>query len=133
MPSNGKPTLKWLSDDSGNSDRAKRSKKHEQRIATKLGGKRYKASGAERWSKWDKKTARGDISTPTLHVEHKRTDRLSMSLKREWLDKVMAGARDQCKDPAMVLTFEDPDGKNPQDWVLIPMDVLLRLMEKETL
>lgn len=118
-----KPKL-WENQNYG---KVQKSKKHENRVARELGGKRLPRSGANRWSKWDKATANGDIAVPEIHVEHKRTEKDSMSLKREWLEKVTIGSRAQAKEPAMVLTFEDATSF-PQDWALIPLDMLKQLL-----
>jgi hypothetical protein len=124
----GRPP-RWLTDTTGTKDRFRRSKKHENRIGKALGGRRIKRSGGARWSGSDKNTDRGDISTPELHVEHKRTDKASMSLKKEWLDKVRAGAsRTIAKDPAVVITFEDPIKHTCDDWLMIPLSVARRRM-----
>ena len=124
-PKRGEP--QWLNDPHGNRDRARRSMKHEDRIAGKFpGGRRYPRSGGQSWSKRDHKTTMGgDVGTPNLHIEHKRTDKASMSLKLEWLEKVVEGAKRQMKDPALVITFEQP-GRPPEDWIMVPLAVALR-------
>lgn len=109
-----------------NKDRFRRSKKHESRIATALGGKRLPRSGGLAWSKHDSTTAGGDVQTAIEVVEHKRTEKKSMAVQLEWLHKVAAAAKRSLKDPAVVLTFED-GLKQPEDWVLIPLDVYTRL------
>lgn len=125
------PGPKWLLDGSGNRDRAKRSNKAERRVASSLGGRRIARSGAKQWSSGDYKTTdRGDIRTPLLHVEHKRTDRESMSVKKEWLDKVSKGAARVDKTPALVLTFEER-GKPPSDWILLPLEVAAKKLGVE--
>lgn len=107
-------------------DKVKRSKKHELRIATSVGGRRLPASGGRPWSaRWDPTTACGDVTTKKLHIEHKMTDRGSIGVKQEWLDKVSDGARRVGKDPAMVLTYE-ARGRSASDWLLIPLDVAKR-------
>lgn len=70
------------------------------------------------------------MSTPDLHVEHKRTDKKSMSIKREWLDKVKEGARKFGKIPALALTFENPAKPQspPEDWILLPMSAVQRML-----
>ena len=122
------PKPKWLTDDHGNHDRARRSRKHEQRIATAMGGRRIARSGGKAWSRWDKTTDQGDIKTPIFHLEHKRTDKDSMSVKKEWLDKVSDGAQRVGKDPGVVITFEDPVKGKVEDWVLVPLAVAKRRM-----
>lgn len=62
-----------------------------------------------------------------LHVEHKRTECKSLSLKRAWLDKVSQGAKRADKDPAVVITFEE-DGHPSEDWILIPLSVAQRVL-----
>jgi hypothetical protein len=121
-----KPQLKYLDPNYG---RYKRSQKHEQRLGKRLGGKRIPRSGGMPWSKWDSTTANGDISVPKMHLEHKRTDCASMSVQKEWLTKVSEGARRTGKDPGVVITFEKR-GSEPDDWVLIPLEVLERLLKK---
>lgn len=120
--------LKWLEEP--NNDRARRSRKQEDRIAKKLGGRRLRRSGGSQWSKYDRSTDDGDITTPVFHVEHKRTDNKSMGVKKEWLDKVREGARKFGKDPALVITFEEPSKPSvpPEDWILIPLDVARRVL-----
>lgn len=128
MDEREKFTPKWLANESGNRTRAKRSNTAERRVASALGGKRIARSGAKSWSASDYKTTdRGDIQTPLLHVEHKRTDRASMSLQREWLEKVTAGARRTDRAPALVVTFDQPH-QPPQDWLMLPLEVARRLL-----
>jgi hypothetical protein len=123
-----KPSPKWLSDEHGNKDRARRSNTHERRVAALLPkGKRLPQSGGRKWSKNDGNTSRGDVQSVHFLVEHKRTDLLSMSLKREWLEKVRGGAARILRDPAIVVTFEYPSGRC-DDWIMVPLDVARRRM-----
>ena len=117
------PRLKYLD---ANYGQVKRSKKDEERIAEELGGERLARSGAHQWSKHDFKTARGDVITPRLLIEHKETARKSMSLKREWLEKVTEGALDVSRDPAVVITFMD--GRKREDWMLVRLEDFKRYM-----
>lgn len=119
-----KPKLRYLEP---NYDRYKRSKKHENRLSKRLGGKRLPRSGGMAWSRWDKTTAQGDVSLPDFHLEHKRTECESMSVKHDWLRKVADGARRVGKDPALGVTFEER-GKAPDDWIMMPLDVFERLL-----
>jgi len=123
--------LKWL--ENPNQERARRSNKQERRVASELGGRRIRNSGGARWSKHDSGTDDGDVATPEFHIEHKRTDNKSMSIKREWLDKVKEGARKFGKDPAVVLTFEDPHKpfEKPEDWIMMPISVAQRVLGYE--
>lgn len=129
---------KWLDP---NYDRYKRSKKHETRLASKLGGKRLPQSGAKRLSKYairadtgdgarpETITLRGDLTIGDFWVEHKRTETATMSIKREWWLQIVDGARAAGQDPALFITFEkhhSPSSK-PIDLVCIPLEVFERM------
>ncbi len=125
-----KPKPRWLTNPGH--DKVQRSKKHEERLAKMLGGRRLPRSGGKKWSpRWEKGggTDNGDVTTPNFHLEHKRTDAASLSVKREWLDKVAYGARQRAKDPGVVITFETPTRltSTPVEWILLPMSVFERL------
>ena len=121
------PRPKWLDP---NYDKYKKSKKHETRLANRLGGKRLPRSGGLAWSKWDKTTDGGDLTNDDFLFEHKMTEAKSISLKRDWLEKVTEGARSKLKDPAMILTFEG-NIRAPKDWVLIPLEIFETLTAGE--
>jgi hypothetical protein len=118
-----------------NYGRYKRSKKHEDRIGSALGGKRLPRSGGLLWSRLESaggKTAGGDVKTPDYLIEHKRTVKDSISIKREWLDKVREGANSCLRDPALVVTFEvEGSTEPPEDWVMVPIAVFRRLTGKD--
>ena len=61
------------------------SKKHEVRLAKKLGGQRVAASGAF-WSR------KGDVRTDDLLVEHKWTGKASVTIKAAVLEKIVTEA-----------------------------------------
>jgi len=120
-----------------NYDRAKRSRKQEQRVADRLGGRRLPANGAKSISRWSTSkvlntnpTQKGDLSCREFHIEHKRTETDTMSIKREWVRKVSEGARFAGKDPAVIVTFEKR-GMPEEDWVLVPIAVFERMRDAE--
>lgn len=114
---------------------AENTKKHEDRVAERLGGYRLPASGAGTFSKWQgahsrfgmvrlgrgdqtvirskgkRVTRKGDLTVPGFHVEHKRTKARSIRLQKEWLAKVSEGASQEGKKPALVVTFEGASGR----------------------
>jgi len=110
-------------------DRVKKSSKKERDIAKRLGGYTHKRSGGLPWSRGDETTACGDVTTPELHIEHKRIGpgTKSVGLKREWLRKVTVGAERRMKTPAMVFHFEGAEGYD-EDWLLMPLDLAERLL-----
>jgi len=125
---------KWLDD---RASRSRETKVQETRIAKELGGRRIPRSGASTWSPFMQKTDGADITTPTLHVEHKRTEKSSISLKHEWLEKVVEAARLRGKTPAMVITFTNApvrldwskEDRVPMDWVLLPLDAITGILD----
>lgn len=108
---------KWL--DSGNNVKVKQSKKQEFRIAKELGGYREPRSGANKWSQFDSKTAGRDVTTKEEVIEIKRTEKKSISLKKEWLDIIVETANNAMKNPLVIITFQD--GADEDDWALIPL------------
>jgi hypothetical protein len=124
-----KPKMNWLDPDH---DRYRKSTKQEDRIAGLMGGKRLKRSGGMSWSRWDKATDGGDVVCPEFLIEHKRTRRTGYTLKQTELIKVRDGAERRSKDPMMVITFELERGRL-DDWAVIPLKVLLRMLGKDKL
>jgi hypothetical protein len=124
------PSPKWLEGD--HHENSRQSKKHERRLAERLGGRRYAGSGNKRWSRHSRSdsTDKGDIATPRFHFEHKFTRADSMSVKQEWLAKVEEGAKLRFKDPGLIVTFQDQYGHPEDEWVAMPLDVFERLMAK---
>ena len=124
------PSPKWL--DGVHHENSRQSKKHERRLAERLGGKRYAGSGNRRWSNHSRSesTDKGDIATPTFHFEHKFTRADSLSVKQEWLKKVSDGAKMRFKDPGLIITFQDLQGHPEDEWVAMPLEVYERLMAK---
>lgn len=139
------PSPKWLK--GTNAENSKLSKKHELRLAERLGGKRYSGSGNRPLSRKSyrkvlkdgrsrkdirevEETDCGDLATPTFHFEHKFTRDQSLSVKLEWLDKVEAGAKLKLKDPGLIFTFQDNQGQVKKEYVSMPLAVYERLMRK---
>jgi hypothetical protein len=63
----------------------KESKKHEDRLAKKFGGKRNAGSG----SFWQRK---GDVRSPELLIEHKWTGKTQITVKAAVLEKIVTEA-----------------------------------------
>jgi hypothetical protein len=112
-----------------NYDRVKKSTREERKVAKRLGGRTHKRSGGLPWSRHDSTTAQGDVTTPDLHIEHKRAEpgTKSIGVTRAWLAKVTEGAKRRIKTPAMVLHFEKAQG-HEEDWLMMPLDVAERLL-----
>jgi hypothetical protein len=122
-----RPRPKSLDD---NYDKFKRSKRHEARLADRLGGRRMPVSGALAWSSSDPTTLGADVDSPFLTIEHKRAEpkTKSIGVKRDWLRQVCAAANRYMKTPAMILTFEG-EKVMEQDWVLLPLPFVERMLK----
>lgn len=113
------------------------SKAHERRVARELGGRVLPASGATTWSRWNRQSAGGDLDCEQFHVEHKYTDCASLAVKTQWLKRTSEEAFARHRAPALVLSFtgesmaqlDVPEAlKAPQDWMLLPMGVVQKLL-----
>jgi hypothetical protein len=100
----------------------KKSKKQEKRLADKLGGKRQKGSGSQPYSK-------GDVRCTDLLAEAKRTDKKSISIKVQYLEKIVKEATSYDCIPAVAIAFEDTPLLVPKDWVLVPAEFLRELLD----
>jgi hypothetical protein len=99
-----------------------KSRKQENNLAKKLGGKRQKASGAVTHH-------RGDVSTKELLFEAKRTDKDSMSLKKEWLEKITKEALVSNRIPALSIEFGEIEQLVENSWVAVPLRFFTELMD----
>lgn len=92
----------------------KTQKKQERRIAKRLNGARQPASGALIWAK-------GDAKTKELLIDAKQTEKKSISIKWEWLKKIVDEANGENKTGAISIEFLNYDKLYERDWILIPM------------
>lgn len=95
----------------------KASRKHEDRLAKKLGGQRVVASGAF-WSK------KGDVRTKDLLVEHKFTGKASFSLKATVLEKIVKEAIMDSRMPVLGISL------NNEDYIILLEDDFIEMREK---
>lgn len=126
-----RPVPGWLRDHDGRSN-VRRSQKHERRLSRDLGGRLVPGSGSSAWSK-DGSNARGslggDFVVEDFAIEHKLTQRASMGVRWEWLKKIEEAAKRRMKYPALIITFETPDGREKADYVLISYDLFRRFAD----
>ena len=94
----------------------KESRKHEERLAKKIGGKRNAGSGAF-WSR------KGDVRSKDLLVEHKWTGKASVSIKAAVLEKIVTEAILDGRMP--VLGFH----LNGENYVMLTEDDFLELRQ----
>ena len=100
----------------------KKSVKQEDRLAKKLGGRRQKASGACPLN-------RGDVRLPELLAEAKRTDKKSISIKIDYLEKITREAVQYDSVPAVAIEFTNTPPMVDRDWVMVPSSFLAELLE----
>lgn len=103
----------------------KSGRKSEKHTAKRLNGNLKPASGAM-------PSAKGDMELAAFLVEAKSTVKDSISLKKEWLDKISSEALSINKYPAVSITFTTEDGKprHRGAWMLISEDTFLQLTDK---
>ena len=98
------------------SEGQKQSRKHEDRLAKKLGGKRTAASGAF----WNRK---GDVRTTDWLVEHKWTGKASFSNKAAVLEKIVNEAILDSRMPVLGISLND------QNYCLVLEDDLIEMRD----
>ena len=100
----------------------KKSMDQEDRIAKAVGGKRQKASGAL-------PGARGDVRSVELLNECKRTDKKSISISIEYLQKITKEASYYNCIPSVSIEIASPPKFVNRDWVLLPAGFVKELLE----
>lgn len=80
-----------------------------------IGGIRHVGSGAIKYLK-------SDASSRSWQQESKQTEKESLALKLEWLDKISREAKKQDKNPMLFLRFTNVSKfvTVDSDWVVIP-------------
>ena len=99
------------------SEGQKQSRKHENRLAKKIGGSRTAASGAY----WQRK---GDVRSDDLLIEHKYTGKKQTTIKSEVLKKIMREAILDGRTPVLGIHL---DG---EDYVVLSEHDFLEMREK---
>lgn len=99
------------------SEGQKQSRKHENRIAKRVGGKRTAASGAY-WSR------KGDVRSDDLLIEHKYTGKKQTTIKSDVLKKIMREAILDGRTPVLGIHL---DG---EDYVILTEHDFIELREK---
>lgn len=98
------------------------SNKQETQVAKAIGGRKVANSGATRYDK-------GDVCTDKVLVEckTKMTDSKSMSIQKEWLDKLREESI-YMKKPFYTLVFNF--GEHSDNYYVIPEGLYLQLLDK---
>ena len=99
------------------SEGQKKSRKHEIRLAKRIGGKRNAASGAY-WSR------KGDVRSDDLLVEHKYTGKKQFTVRSEVLKKIMREAILDGRTPVLGIHL---DG---EDYVILSENDFIEMREK---
>lgn len=99
----------------------------ESRVVRGMGGRTTPASGALTGCKSD-----GTVDAPAqaLRIESKATVNDSIGLKKAWLDKITHEALETNRQPALVVSFVQPDGtpRPHGDWAVVPLWLLKELL-----
>lgn len=99
------------------SEGQKESRKHENRLAKRIGGKRTAASGAF-WSR------KGDVRSDDLLIEHKYTGKKQTTIKSDALKKIMREAILDGRTPVLGIHL---DGEN---YVILSENDFIEMREK---
>ncbi|MBF0554011.1 MAG: hypothetical protein HQK96_05560 [Nitrospirae bacterium] len=97
-------------------------KKQEIRASALVGGKRHPASGALFFAK-------GDGSGKNYTIECKRTDKKSITIKAEYLDKITQEASSTGRMPLVHFELPTVGPLTSKDWILLEADLFERLSE----
>ena len=98
------------------SEGQKQSRKHEDRLAKRLGGSRTAASGAF----WNRK---GDVRADGLLIEHKWTGAKSFSIKSEVLEKIVKEAIMDGRTPVLGFSL------NSKNYVVLEENDFIEIWE----
>lgn len=99
------------------SEGQRQSRKHENRLAKRIGGKRTAASGAY-WSR------KGDVRSEDLLIEHKYTGKKQTTIKSDVLKKIMREAILDGRTPVLGIHL---DG---EDYVILAENDFIEMREK---
>lgn len=116
--------IPWASPKAKRRRRVKDSQAQERRVGEMGGGRRVRGSGS-------KPHARGDALWPDygIMIEAKRTDGKGIRVTADMCDRITREAFANGMDPALAL--EMPTKFAKRDWVAIPADRLVELLEAE--
>jgi len=94
-------------------------REHEKELASRVGGKQTVGSG----NKLDK----GDVKTDSYRFEAKSTKRRSLSIKLDWLEKIVKESLDTGRLPVVSFLFDAANTPCSKRWILIEEDHFLEL------
>jgi GH43 family beta-xylosidase len=94
----------------------KESKKHEVRLAKKIGGQRNAGSGAF-WSR------KGDVRSSDVLIEHKYTGKASFTVKAAVLEKIVKEAILESRMPVLGISL------NENNYILLTEDDFLEMRQ----
>lgn len=104
-------------------DKKPHEKRQNKRLDKSIGGYLTPASGALDGAKGDREL------DGTIKIEQKATDKKSISIKFEFLEKIFREAKQQGKDPALMFSFLKIKSIAPTDWAAIPVSLFKRMYD----
>lgn len=119
---------KFLTGDE-NARRQRISRKQEREMAKELSGVVTIGSG--------NKAMKGDVyggnadAGQRIMAECKATEKRSISVKLDWLEKLVKEARESGREPVLLLRFDAAKQFGAHDWALLPKDRYIELLQVE--
>jgi Holliday junction resolvase len=117
VPKKSKPTL-------SGAKKEKTWETQEKRLAKRTNSRRVPGSGAS-------VNAKGDVRGKDYLIEAKSTEKLSLSIKMKWLEKITKEAKEIARKPMLAITFKDMPLLVDKDWVMIPLSDFKELVGEE--
>lgn len=103
---------------------------HENRIKQELNGKLVAGSGSIRHSQMSPDSQGFDIRIGKNYaIEHKMTEKESISIKKEWISKIEQLAFSENRTPTIIITFAE-EGQPPKDYALIPLKTFKKFINE---
>jgi hypothetical protein len=119
-----------------NRGKNKKSRKQEDRVASKVGGRRVSGSGNQMPAMRVKSGYRntsckpGDVNAQDFLMEAKRTDAGSIRITGDMLTKIEAQAAMKGRLPALAIEIGAMLPMTEKDWVMMPLSVFNQLTGK---
>jgi len=105
-----------------------RGDEHEKKLAERLRGRVQPNSGASPYTH-EREDVVATLGSVELLIQAKTTQQASHSVSLQALGTLHRNAMRDGKTPAYVVRFEQADEPTPDEWVMLPLDVLQGILD----